>query len=72
MVILFDMVTQKAISLKIDEDLLYRLDELSSSIGCNRNKLINFAVSMLLENMSPLSFKNCLLTSIYCDAFRAF
>lgn len=46
------MVTQKAISAKINQDLLRRLDDAlrdSSKWGANRNNAINKALEMYLE-----------------------
>lgn len=46
------MVTQKAISAKIDQNLLRRLDDAlrdSSKWGANRNNAINKALEMYLE-----------------------
>lgn len=49
------MVTQKLISFKIDEDILYRLDNLIESLDgldntrINRNKFINYALEFVLS-----------------------
>lgn len=50
------MVTQKLISFKIDENLLYRLDNLIESLDgldstrLNRNKFINYAIEFVLSS----------------------
>lgn len=49
------MVTQKLISFKINEDLLFRLDTLIESLDgldstrLNRNKFINYALEFVLS-----------------------
>lgn len=43
------MITQKPISLKIDVDLLHRLDERILNTSLKRNSVINDAVRMYLE-----------------------
>lgn len=43
------MVTQKAISAKIDEELLTRVDEYLADKFCTRNRLINYALQMWLD-----------------------
>lgn len=57
------MVSQKMISVKLDLKLLDRLDDLCSSIGCNRNKLINFAVQAVCDNLS--TWQMCKLVIAY-------
>lgn len=51
------------ISLKLDSDQLERLDSLCRELGCNRNKLINFSVKMLNDNLS--SHRECSLVYAY-------
>lgn len=43
------MVTQKAISAKIDGELLTRVDEYLADKFCTRNRLINYALQMWLD-----------------------
>lgn len=62
------MVTQKMISLKLDTDQLVRLDSLCDELGCNRNKLINFAVKMLVSSLSE--HKKCALLAVYSMALK--
>lgn len=38
------MIRQKAISVKIDYNVLYDLEEEARTSGINRNKLINYAI----------------------------
>lgn len=42
------MLTQKPISLRIDTDLLRRLDEFCAARGQRRNQVINLAVACYL------------------------
>lgn len=51
------------ISLKLDTNQLEKLDALSSQLGCNRNKLINFSVKMLVDCLSQ--HQKCALTFAY-------
>lgn len=60
------MVTQKMISLKLDVHQLELLDVLAVRLGSNRNKLINFAVYMLVLNLD--TFKECALVAAYSKA----
>lgn len=64
------MITQKAISVKLDSYQLELLDELCSNIGCNRNKLINFGVYMV--NNYLRDHERCSLVSAYALALDAF
>lgn len=43
------MVTQKAISAKIDGELLTRVDEFLADKFYTRNRLINYAIEMYLD-----------------------
>lgn len=51
------------ISVKVDLELLKRLDDLCVSIGCNRNKLINFAINATCDNLS--TWQMCKLVIAY-------
>lgn len=64
---LFDMVTQKPVLVKIDSQVLFLLDQLVLSIGINRNKFINFALKVAVENMAY--YRESLLTSVYSRCF---
>lgn len=64
------MVNQKLISLKIDSNQLDELDRLCLSLGCKRNKLINFAIYMVNSFMTE-DFK-CRLTKEYQDCLSVF
>lgn len=44
------MITQKAISVKIDYSILQDLDQEVSTSGINRNKLINRAIWFYIRN----------------------
>lgn len=44
------MITQKAISVKIDYSILQDLDQEASKSGINRNKLINRAIWFYIRN----------------------
>lgn len=63
------MVNQTAISVKIDNIELDRLDSLCKNLGCKRNKLINFAIHMINENMS-CNISHVNLVSVYDSASK--
>lgn len=58
------MVKQKLISLKIDEDLLKSLDALCGEYGCKRNRMINIACKIAVENLSNKSFMFNVLSAL--------
>ena len=63
---IYFMVTQKLISLKVDQQILADFDALCSSIGTNRNNLINFAMKATINNLS--SWQMCKLVVAYDKA----
>lgn len=51
------MVTQKAISAKIDEEILTRVDEYLADKYLTRNRLINYALQMWLDAIKLQRFE---------------
>lgn len=60
------MVNQSSVLVKLDAGMLESLDSLCSELGCKRNRLINFACKVLLDNMKCVP--ECRLSVVYFDA----
>lgn len=60
------MVNQSSVLVKFDGGVVDSLDCLCKELGCKRNRLINFACRVMIENMSDIGV--CRLTSVYASA----